>query len=263
MTAGPGADAATELAGKTILVTGASKGIGAAIVASVGAAGAHVVAHYGSDEEGARAATRGIAAERRLLVAADLARAGEPERLWREALAWRGRVDVLVNNAAVMLEAPLEGDDAAWARVWDESLRVNVRAPAELMRLAVRHFVECGGGSLITLSSWAAQRGSGSAALAVYASTKAAVRSLTQTIARNYARQGVLAYVVAPGIVRTRMSEQFAASTGGEDAVTATLAMGEWVPPPELGALVAFLATGRCRHLTGATLDVNGATYVR
>jgi NAD(P)-dependent dehydrogenase (short-subunit alcohol dehydrogenase family) len=64
-------------------------------------------------------------------------------------------------------------------------------------------------------------------------------------------------------VVRTRLSESFAATQGGEQAVTASLAMGEWVPPTDIAELVAFLATGRCRHLTGATLDVNGATYVR
>jgi NAD(P)-dependent dehydrogenase (short-subunit alcohol dehydrogenase family) len=69
--------------------------------------------------------------------------------------------------------------------------------------------------------------------------------------------------VIAPGVVRTQMSESFAATQGGEEKVSAGLAMGEWVPPRELGELVAFLASGRMRHLSGATLDVNGATYVR
>ena len=73
----------------------------------------------------------------------------------------------------------------------------------------------------------------------------------------------MLAYIVAPGVVRTRMSEDFAATQGGEALVTAGLAMGEWVPPQDIGHLVAFLATGKSRHLSGATLDVNGASYVR
>jgi len=85
----------------------------------------------------------------------------------------------------------------------------------------------------------------------------------TKTIARAYAKENILAYIVAPGVVRTRLSENFAATQGGEAAVTANLAMGEWVPPGDIAELVAFLATGRCRHLSGATLDVNGASYVR
>ena len=96
-----------------------------------------------------------------------------------------------------------------------------------------------------------------------YAASKAALRNLTQTIARNYAKDGVLAYVVAPGIVRTPMAEISAEARGGIDKVHAALAMGEMVPPEEVAELVAFLATGTCRHLTGATLDMNGASYVR
>jgi NAD(P)-dependent dehydrogenase (short-subunit alcohol dehydrogenase family) len=82
-------------------------------------------------------------------------------------------------------------------------------------------------------------------------------------VAVNYARDGVLAYVVAPGIVHTKMSEISAIARGGIDNLNAMLAMGEMVPPEEVARLIAFLATGTCRHLTGATLDVNGATYVR
>lgn len=251
------------LAEKTILVTGASKGIGAAIVRALGAQEAAVVVHYGSDEAGAREAAAGIPDERKLLVAADLADPAAPARLWAEALAWRGSVDVLVNNAAIMLETPLDGDDAGWSEAWERTLRVNVLAPASLLRAAVGHFRERGGGTLITLSSWAAQRGAGNSNLVAYAASKAAVKAMAQTIARNHAAEGILSYVVAPGVVRTQMSEQAAAARGGEEAITATLAMGEWVPPEDVAELVAYLATGRVRHLTGATLDVNGASYIR
>ena len=136
-------------------------------------------------------------------------------------------------------------------------------APARLMRHAVRHYLAAGGGTLITVSSWAAQRGPGNPALMAYGASKGAVLAATKAIARNYAARNVLAYIVAPGVVRTRLSEVASAATGGEAAVTATLAMGEWVPPSEVADLIAWLATGTCRHLTGATLDVNGASYIR
>lgn len=252
-----------DLTGKTVLVTGASKGIGAEIARAVGAAGAAVVAHYGSDGDGARAATEAVPAERVLLLAADLGDPEAPRRLWQEAVAWRGGVEVLVLNAAMIGETPFDASDEAWNEVWDTTLQVNVLAPAALMRDAVRHFQERGGGVLVTLSSWAAQRGAGNSNLLAYAASKAAVKAMAQTIARNHAAEGILSYVVAPGIVRTRMSLDVAETRGGEAAMTAGLAMNEWVPPAELGALVAFLATGRVRHLTGATLDVNGASYIR
>ena len=253
----------SELAGKTILVTGASKGIGAAIVRALGEQGASVVAHYGSDEAGAREATAAIPEEQKLLLQADLADPAGPKRLWAEALAWRGGVDVLVNNAAIMIQTPLDAEEGPWSDAWETTLRVNVLAPASLMRDAVGHFRGRGGGTLITLSSWAAQRGAGNSNLVAYSASKAAIQAMAKTIARNHASEGILSYIVAPGVVRTRMSEDAAAARGGEEAITQTLAMGEWVPPDDIAGLVAFLATGRVRHLTGATLDVNGASYVR
>jgi NAD(P)-dependent dehydrogenase (short-subunit alcohol dehydrogenase family) len=253
-----------SLADKTILLTGASKGIGAAIAQSVGAAGAHLIAHYGGDRAGAEAATADLPQDRVKLIGADLKDADAVEGLWRQGLAWRGRIDVLINNAAVMRIAGGIGDEEAeWNEVWDEAVKVNILAPSRLMRNAVRHYLDVGGGILITISSWAAQRGPGNPDLIAYSATKGAVLAATKTIARNYADRNILAYIIAPGIVRTRMSEQAAAASSGEAALTASLAMKEWVPPAEIGELATFLASGQCRHLTGATLDINGASYIR
>jgi NAD(P)-dependent dehydrogenase (short-subunit alcohol dehydrogenase family) len=252
-----------DLTGRTVLVTGASKGIGQASAAALGAAGAHVIAHYRSDREGAELAVAAIPAERRLVLHADLAGLESPRHLWREALAWQGRIDVLVNNAALLVLSPLDDTDEDWDDAWSRSFDVNVRATANLTREAVRHFREREGGVLITLSSWVAQRGSGNPHLLAYAASKGAIKALTNTIARAHAKEGVLAYLIAPGVVKTQMSVDAAAAQGGEDAVTASLAMGEWVPPAEIGELVCFLASGTQRHLTGATFDVNGATYIR
>lgn len=252
-----------DLTGRTVLLTGASRGIGFETARQLGAAGAHVVAHYGSHREGAEQSTAALPADRRLLVQADLARPAAAAELWEQALAWRGSVDVLVCNAAVMPEAALDASDEQWDQAWSQALQVNLLAPAGLMRDATRHFLGRGGGTIVALSSWAAQRGSSSPALSAYAASKAGLGALTKTLARAHARDGLLAYLVAPGVVQTEMSVAAARAQGGEQAVTAGLAMGEWVPPSDVAELVTYLATGRCRHLTGATLDVNGASYVR
>lgn len=255
-----------DLSNKVILLTGSSSGIGAATASVLAKAGASIVAHHrnASDRAGAEQAMAGAAPDRHIVLAADFATNAEVDRLWRDAVAWRGRVDVLVLNAAALLWGGFDEPDPAWDRAWAEMLQINVVAPARLMRAAVRHWRGSGGGVLITFSSWNAQRGATNPAQIAYTASKVAIKAAAQTVARGYARDNILSYVIAPGIVRTKMSEDFAAlQPGGEAAVTATLAMGEWVPPSEIGELVAFLASGQVRHLSGATLDVNGATYVR
>lgn len=253
-----------DLSRKTVLVTGASKGIGEAIARNCGAAGAAVVAHYGSDRTGAEAATAEIDEKRKKLVSADFEDLDSVEALWKTAEEWRGGIDVLVNNAATMsFDGGFDQPLATWDAVWDKAMRVNVLAPARLLRNAVRHFLKRGGGTLITISSWAAQKGVTNPSTIAYGATKAAIHNATKTVARAYADRGILAYVIAPGVVRTRLSEQFAATQGGEDRITESLAMKEWVPPADVAATVVFLASGSARHLTGATLDVNGATYLR
>lgn len=252
-----------DLDGRVVLVTGASGGIGSATSTALGARGASVIAHYGQNREGAVAAVAAVPEERRLVVQSDLGAPGSARALFAEALTWRGRVDVVVVNAAILRETPFDGSDELWDEHWGATLQVNVLEPVSLMREALRHFLDAGGGTLVVLSSWAAERGSAIASLSAYAASKAAVRNVAQTIARNHAKDGVLAYVVAPGIVHTPMSEISAVARGGLEAVNAALAMGEMVPPEEVAELIAFLATGRNRHLSGATIDVNGASYIR
>ena len=251
------------LTGKTVVVTGASLGIGAAAAAAIGAGGATVVAHYGTYREGAEEAVSALPAERKSLVQTDFAVPGSARTFWRQVLEHHPRVDAVIVNAGISRETPFEGPEEIWDAGWDELLRVNVLEPASLIREAVGHFREQGGGVIVSLSSWAAQQGSAIPTLPAYAASKAAIKAVTQTVARNFAKEGVLAYVVAPGIVKTRMSEISAIARGGLDKVHAILAMGEMAPADEVGEVIAFLAGGSVRHLSGATIDVNGATYVR
>lgn len=259
MSAGPSGD----LSGKTMLLTGASGGIGAATARILLGRGADVLAHYSTDRTAVERVAAEAAPDRCIALQADLSQPGAARALWRDALAWRERIDTVVLNAAVMPATPIDSDDAEWDAGWTETMRVNVIEPASLAREAVSHFAERGGGTLIAMSSWSGQQGSAIPQLSAYAASKAAIRAFAQTIARHHARDGVLVYVIAPGLVRTQLTEVSVAHRGGVEKLNEMLAMGEMVEPAEVGRLVAFLASGSVRHLTGATLDLNGATYLR
>jgi NAD(P)-dependent dehydrogenase (short-subunit alcohol dehydrogenase family) len=249
------------LSGKIILVTGASRGIGASIARELSQRGAHVIAQYNTSAAGADEAT--ASAPERLLVSADFSDPTAAASLWETAVNWRGRIDAVVCNAAVMPEVDFDAPAEDWNAAWDLALQVNTRAPSDLTRLAAQHHLDNGGGVIVGISSWAAQRGASSARLAAYSASKAGYAAMLKTVARAYAADNVLAYLIAPGVVQTEMSLTAAASSGGVEKITAGLAMKEWVPPSDIATLVGMLCEGRLRHLTGATLDVNGASYVR
>ena len=253
--------ASDALTDRTVLITGASGGIGSAAAAAVAAAGAHVVAQYRTDGHTVRSALNGIPANRVHLLEADLSTAGGARALWQAAARWRP-VDVLVANAAVNPPSPMTGPDDEWDAGWELALRVNVIGSGALVREAVRSFAERGSGTVVALSSWTAEQGSRILDSIAYAASKAAFRNLAQTLARHYAGSGVAVHIVAPGVVDGGMG------TAGLDhaafrRVAEGLAMGKHVGVGEVADLIAFLATGACPSLTGGTVDLNGASYIR
>jgi NAD(P)-dependent dehydrogenase (short-subunit alcohol dehydrogenase family) len=253
----------TDLTGRTILLTGASRGVGRAVAERLAGTGATIVAHYNSSRSGAEEATAGFAPGRVHLVEADLGHPDGAAGLWDEAVAAAGRIDAIVLNAGIMPKVELDADDAEWGDTFRTALQVNTLSPAELTRRAVGHFGENGAGIIVGISSWVTHRGAGHPNLATYAASKAAYAALLKTVARAYAPAGVLTYLIAPGAVDTEMTAASSLDRGGLDEIRRTLAMGELVPPEEIAELVTVLCEGRLRHLSGATLDVNGASYVR
>lgn len=232
-----------------ILVTGARRGIGAAIADALEAAGARVVRHASRAGDG--------------LLAADLDRPAAAPTLWRQALdALDGRIDVLVNNAGIFEAAVIDLPDEAWVAAWERTLRVNLTASAELSRLAVRHWLAEGlPGRLVNVASRAAYRGD-SPAHWHYAASKAGMIGMTKSIARGYARDGILAFAVCPGFTMTAMAEDYFSSRGGE-GIQADIPLGRVAQPDEVAETVRWLALQAPPSSTGSVLDVNGASYVR
>ena len=250
-----------DLNGKVILVTGGSRGIGAAIVRTLAGAGADVVLHYGQSRDAAEAIAGELGEGCCTLIAADLADNAAPSRLWAEAVAWKGHIDVLVNNAGIFVDAGVDADFDTWSEVWARTLQVNLVAACHLCRDAVRHYRDRGGIIIINIASRAAHRGD-SPDHSHYAASKGGMIAMTKTFARAFASDGVAAFVVAPGFVRTEMAEEFFA-IHGEEPVVSEIPLGEVAEPEDVANMVAFLASGLARQSTGQTFDVNGASYVR
>ncbi|MEE8445311.1 MAG: SDR family NAD(P)-dependent oxidoreductase [Alphaproteobacteria bacterium] len=249
-----------DLTGKIVLVTGGSRGIGAAIVRAVCGAGGTSILHYGNSEAAAQSIRDEIGHDRCHLLRADLSEPGSAAAIWRGALEATGRIDTLVNNAGIFEPAPVDAPIEAWRAAWDRVLRVNLLEPAELCRHAIVDFRQQGGGRIINIASRAAARGEAPDQMP-YGASKGALVTLTKTIARGFAKDGVLAFAISPGFTDTDM----AASVGAAalKGIVADIPLGELVPPEEIGALTAFLCSDHARHLTGASFDINGASYVR
>ncbi len=250
-----------DLEGKTVLVTGGSRGIGAAIVRAVAEAGGTVILHYGRSEAAASEAQDAIGAERCRLIQADLAEPAAVAGLWPEACALASPIDVLVNNAGVFEPAPITASLDDWRAAWARVLQINLLASAELCRAAIPDFKQWGGGKIINVASRAAFRGEAPNQMP-YGASKGALINLTKTIARGYGADGVLAFAIAPGFTATDMASESLDAAGMERTV-AEIPRGELASADEIGALAAFLCSDAVRHLTGATFDVNGASYVR
>ena len=228
-----------------ILVTGASRGIGASILTALN--GHKVVGHSSKGGGG--------------LLAADLAVPGAADGLWREALGrLGGRIDVLVNNAGIFEDAPLDASD--WTERWQRTQQINLVAAAELCRLAVLHFRSRGGGGrIVNVASRAAFRGD-SPRHWHYAASKGGMVAMTKSIARGYAGEGILAFSVCPGFTMTGMADDYLASRGG-DKLLADIPLGRVASTEEVAETVRWLATEAPPSATGSCIDVNGASFVR
>ena len=250
-----------DLDGHVVLVTGGSRGVGAAIVRAARGAGADVVLHYARSRERSERVREEVGESHCQLVGEDLTETGASERVWQAALDWQGRVDVLVNNAGIYEAIDLDADDDAWHATWARTLQANLLAPAHLSRAAIQHFRQRGGGAIINIESRAAFRGEGPV-YSPYAASKGGLMAFGRTMARAYASEGVLVYGISPGWIDTDMAADGIAELG-RDYVMRDIPIGDIVPPEEVANLVVFLASGRARHAIGTSIDINGASYPR
>lgn len=247
-----------DLSGVVTLVTGASRGIGREIALRLGEAGAIVGINYRSAESAAAEVAAAIGEDRSILLAGDLSNPADVERIVTSLTGRFGRIDVLVNNAAVFALNPFDGDDyASWIEGWKRTFDINVFGAANASFLAIRLMREQGGGKIINISSRAASRGE--LEFADYGASKAALMNLTRSIARGCAKWNITSNCVNPGFIETDMAAEEIARRG--DEIRAEVPLGRIGTPRDVADLVLFLASPLADYINGATIDVNGGSW--
>ncbi len=251
---------------RVALVTGGSRGIGAAIVRGLVQSGTAVFFTYARDVAAAEGFVRELGSERVASARSDVGDPASHEPLVRTCLARFGRLDVLVNNAGIFAENPFDGDDfGVWRAGWQRTFDVNLFGAVDLAYVAMRamrdQVPDARGvrGRVVNVVSRAAHRGE--TTFADYGASKAALVNFTKSIARGCARDGIVAFAVAPGFIATDMAADALVTNG--DVIRGEIPSGRVGIPEEVASIVAFLASGGADYATGTTIDVNGASYVR
>ncbi|MEQ8414567.1 MAG: SDR family oxidoreductase [Imperialibacter sp.] len=249
-----------NLSGLNVLVTGASRGIGKAIAAKLAEAGATVAVHYHKSGREAENLAHVLGNESKAFQA-DLAQPDEVVQLFDKVVSEFGSLELLVNNAGLAIASDMGSADKQWLEEWNKTMMVNLNATAILCKKAIDHWLKRKAtGRIINISSRAAFRGDTAEYLA-YAASKGGVVSLTRSIARAYGKQGIKAFNIAPGFVRTDMAKEFV-ERYGEQVVLGDLALERLTEPKDIAPMVTFLCSGLADHATGSTIDINAGSYV-
>jgi len=246
--------AAFDLTGTVALVTGSTRGIGLALARGLGQAGARVIVHGRESQRAEAVATSlegaGISAGS---VAFDLREEEAIRQGIERVQAEHGGIDVLVNNAGVIQRAPLAGFDLA---VWREMFEINVTAPMLVATAVVPSMISAGRGKIINVCSLLSELARPSAG--AYASTKAALKLLTQSMCVEWAEHGIQANGIGPGYIKTELTDQLANDPAFDEWVRARTPAGRWGEPADLAGAVVFLASPASDFVNGHILYVDG-----
>ena len=246
---------------RAVLVTGASRGIGAAIAREFAAAGDRVAVHYRASTDAAAEVVASLAGDGHVAVGADLADPDAVRSMVDRAAEALGGVDVLVNNAGIFVRHPIaESTYEEWQRAWSDTLAVNLVGAANVAWCAVRHMIAAGGGRIVNVSSRGAFRGEPDQP--AYGASKAALIAFGQSLARSLGPHGIAVTTIAPGWTATDMAADTLAGPRGE-AIRTESPLGRVATPEEVARAVLYLASPEAELASGAVLDFNGASYLR
>jgi NAD(P)-dependent dehydrogenase (short-subunit alcohol dehydrogenase family) len=250
-----------EFTGRTVLVTGASGSIGGAIVRAFADAGARVAIHYHRSRDAAEQLQRSLPGDGHLVVHADIADPESVQQMVDQVIKEWGRLDVLVNNAAIYVEHAVDHVDYdEWRSAFDHVVRTNLLGAANASYLAARQMIAQGGGRIVNVGSRGAYRGE--PRMTSYGASKAGLHALSQSLAQELAPHNIFVTAVAPGFVEGGMATGSLEGPQG-DAIRAQSPLNRVARPEEVAYTVLFLASDGAEWLTGAVVDLNGASYLR
>jgi len=246
---------------KTVLVTGASRGIGRAIATMFAEAGAQVIIHYNNDHKSAEETLNNIKGEGHMIIQADLESPASIEKMVKEIDKEQKKVDILVNNAGIYEEqTSLDLDYEEFQAYFKKTIDINLNGPVHLSYLIAKRMKVHGEGKIINITSRGAFRGEPSSW--PYGASKAALNAVGQSMAIALAPDNISVYTVAPGWVLTDMTEHIMESPRG-DEVRRQSPLNRIAQPEEIGKLVLMLASEGTEYMTGCIIDINGASYLR
>jgi NAD(P)-dependent dehydrogenase (short-subunit alcohol dehydrogenase family) len=251
-----------DLTNKTALVTGASRGIGRAIVRTFAAAGARVAVHYHQNRTAAEETLKTLSGQGHILVQADVARPDEVQRLVETTIEQLGGLDIVVNNAGAVFEhrPMVEVDYETWQAGWQQTIHTNLIGAANVCYCAARHMIEQKSGKIINIGSRGGYRGE--PLFPAYGASKAGLHALSQSLAKYLGQYNIFVTAVAPGFVETDMSRKSLAGSRG-DEIRNQSPLRRVATPEEVAHTVLFLAAPGSEWLTGGVVDLNGASYLR
>jgi 3-oxoacyl-[acyl-carrier protein] reductase len=250
-----------QFEGKTVLITGGSRGIGRATALAFAAEGAKVAINFRNDSQAAAETIEAMEGEDHFAVKADISHPDAVNRMLEAVVAEFGRLDILVNNAGIFVEHQIDQVNYAdWQSQWAKTLDVNLTGPANTCFCAAQHMMTQKSGAIINISSRGAFRGEPNHP--AYGASKAGLNSMSQSLAQKLAPYGVFVGVVAPGFVATDMAQPILDSEAGP-GIRAQSPLNRVATPDEIAQCVLFLASGKANYATGCIFDVNGASYLR
>ena len=254
-------EAGKDFAGKVIIVTGASGGIGSAIARQFAEKNARLALHYHKNRKAAEKLRDSLPGGPHLVIQADIARAEDARNLVKGVIREMGAVDVLVNNSGVFDQHPiLDLTYEEWHDAWLRTIGINLIGPALLTFCAVEHMMKGGGGRIVNVSSRGAFRGEPKAA--AYGASKAGLNAMSQSLAKALAPHHIFFFVVAPGFVDTERVAPLLESPEGND-IRRDIPLGRVARPDEVARVILFLASEGSEYLTGCIVDINAASYLR